>query len=212
MANFFQYDNPVLVFLGKVLDSIILNLLWLACSIPVFTMGAATSALYYCTLKLAEGREVSLPFDFFREFRNDFKENWKANLFMLVCGILIVLDGYVFWHMRYRNAVWAIGTAVFVLLALIYAVTTLYVFPLMARFRNTWKHMIQNAFIIGIRFLIPTVIIALLHIAMALIIIRVFTPAVFLGEGFTALLSSFLLKKIFQMLEGSQNSGEAKEA
>ncbi|MBQ1840251.1 MAG: DUF624 domain-containing protein, partial [Atopobiaceae bacterium] len=31
-----------------------LNLLWIVCSLPIITVGASTTALYYVTLKIAE--------------------------------------------------------------------------------------------------------------------------------------------------------------
>ena len=46
----FNYDNPVWRFIGKLGDLVLLNLLWLICCIPVFTAGAATTAVYYVTL------------------------------------------------------------------------------------------------------------------------------------------------------------------
>ena len=50
--NLFNEDNflhQFFLFLGKL---IALNLLWMISSIPVITIGASTTALYYCTLKL----------------------------------------------------------------------------------------------------------------------------------------------------------------
>ena len=50
LQSFFNYDNPIWRFMGRLGDMIVLNLLWLVCSIPVVTIGASTTALYYCTL------------------------------------------------------------------------------------------------------------------------------------------------------------------
>ena len=48
--SFFNYDNPVWRYIGKFGDLIILNILWIICSIPIFTIGASTTAVYYVTL------------------------------------------------------------------------------------------------------------------------------------------------------------------
>ena len=53
LQGLFNYDNPVWRFIGKLGDLILLNILWIICSIPVFTIGASTTAVYYVTLKLA---------------------------------------------------------------------------------------------------------------------------------------------------------------
>ena len=47
LQGIFNYDNPVWRFIGKLGDLIILNILWIVCSIPVFTAGASATAVYY---------------------------------------------------------------------------------------------------------------------------------------------------------------------
>jgi len=51
----------------------VLNLLWCICSIPIFTIGASTTAVYYVTLKLVRDEEDGT----FRSFFKSFKENFK---------------------------------------------------------------------------------------------------------------------------------------
>ena len=53
LSGLFNYDNPVWRFIGKFWDVLIVNLLWFFLSIPIFTIGASTTAMYYVTLKLA---------------------------------------------------------------------------------------------------------------------------------------------------------------
>ena len=42
----FNLDSPVMVFLSKVANLMILNVLTIICCIPIFTAGAAITALY----------------------------------------------------------------------------------------------------------------------------------------------------------------------
>ena len=53
--KFFNLDSPVMVFLSKVANLMILNVLTIICCIPIFTAGAAITALYYVTIKMARG-------------------------------------------------------------------------------------------------------------------------------------------------------------
>lgn len=59
LQGIFNYDNPVWRFIGKLGDLIILNILWIVCSIPVFTAGASATAVYYVTLKLVRDEDDS---------------------------------------------------------------------------------------------------------------------------------------------------------
>ena len=47
MGRFFNYDSPLFSSINKIVDCVFLSLLWFVFSIPIVTMGASTSALYY---------------------------------------------------------------------------------------------------------------------------------------------------------------------
>ena len=46
MKRLLSIDNPIMRFIIKIFDCMILSVLWLVFSLPVITMGAATAALY----------------------------------------------------------------------------------------------------------------------------------------------------------------------
>lgn len=57
MGGLFDYDSKLFQLLLRVSDLVALSLLWLLCSLPVITIGASTSALYYTAMKLVRQRE-----------------------------------------------------------------------------------------------------------------------------------------------------------
>ena len=57
MSRAFNFEGPVFTFLSRLADLFWLNLLFIVCCIPVITIGAATTALYYVTLKMAKDEE-----------------------------------------------------------------------------------------------------------------------------------------------------------
>ena len=73
LQGLFNYDNPVWRFIGKLGDLILLNILWTICSIPIFTIGASTTAVYYVTLKLVRDEDSSTIKGFFHSFKSNFK-------------------------------------------------------------------------------------------------------------------------------------------
>ena len=54
-------DNGFFRTLGKLADLMILNILFIVCSIPIFTIGASLTAMYYVTLKMAEMKMATSP-------------------------------------------------------------------------------------------------------------------------------------------------------
>ena len=213
MRNLFSPDNAIMLFITKIVYSVYLNILWFICCLPIVTAGASTSALFYVTLKMAKNEEGGITSQFFRAFRQNFKLATKVWLVMLAVGILLSVDGYVLYHMRFENAMWAIVTAIFIVAVIAYLIILMYIFPLIARFDNTVRMMFFNSIMIGMRFLLCTVLMAVIYFAMAVIVINLFTPAIIFGEGFCAFLCSYLLTGVLAMCEPAQeNDSEESES
>ena len=209
MRNLLDPDNPVMQFITKIVYCAYLNILWFICCIPVVTIGASTTALFYVTLKMAKNEEGNITKAFFHSFRENFKQSTKIWLVLLGVGIVLAVDGYALYHLRFENAFWTILTAIFIVAVIAYAVILMYIFPLMARFDNTILAMFKNSIIVGVRFLLCTVLMAVIYFLMAVVIIRIFTPAIIFGEGLCAFLCSLLLSNILKLLEEKSSSTES---
>lgn len=213
MNNIMNPEGPVMLFFTKIAYSAYLNILWFICCLPIFTVGASTTALYYVTLKIAKNEEGNVTKSFFRAFKENFKQATIIWLILLGSGIVLALDGYIFYHMRFENAFWTIGTAVFMVLLVAYAIILMYIFPLQARFENTVKMMFINSIMIGMRFLLCTALMAVIYFVMVFVIINIFTPIIIFGEGLCALICSHLLANILQLcaekVEGTDETGGA---
>ena len=210
MTDLFNADGPVLQFVNKIVYSVYLNILWFLCCIPVITVGASTTALFYVTLKISKNEEGNITKAFFRSFRQNFRQGTLIWLILLAAGIILGVDGYVLYHMRFENVFWTIGTAVFLVAVAAYAIILMYIFPLLARFENTVKAMFLNSLLLGMRFLLCTAAMAAIYFVMAFVVINVFTPAIIFGEGLCALLCSFLLSNILQLCQ--EKSGQHADA
>ena len=200
MKNLFNPDNPVMHVLGLVGYSIWLNLLWALCCLPVLTIGASTTALYYASGKLVRGESGSATSFFFSGFRSNFKQTTGIWLILLAVGAVLGADGYILYHLRLTGPFWAILTALFVGALILYAVILLWIFPLLSAFENTTRLMFKNALALGIRYAACTLLMAGIYGLMGFLIVSVFTPLLFLGFGLCAMACSALLKRIFQML------------
>ena len=211
MHGILNPESPVMSFITKITYSAYLNLLWLVCCLPIVTAGASTTALFYVTLKVAKNEEGSLTKSFFHSFRENFRQATVIWLILLAVGIVLGVDGYIFYHMRFENAFWrrctafwTVATAVFLIAAAAYAIILMYIFPLLARFDNTTAAMFKNAIMLGMRFLLCTAVMAVIYFAMAFVIINVFTPMIVFGEGLCALLCSYLLSNILLLCQEKQ--------
>ena len=92
MNQFFDYNNNVFRILGGLADCLILGALWIVCSIPVVTMGAATAAVYHAVNKsIVHGQGYA-----FREYctalKTDLKQTTGAWLLWGILAAFLAAD------------------------------------------------------------------------------------------------------------------------
>ena len=93
--KFFSVDSPLYRFLSRVLDILKLNFLWILGSLPVFTIGASTTALYYTVHKSIRGDRGYTTRTFFGAFRDNFKAATLPYLIWLAVMIILGCDAYI---------------------------------------------------------------------------------------------------------------------
>ena len=92
MSRFFNPDNPIMEFIAKIFDLILLNLIFIFSCVPIITIGASTSALSYVTLKMVRNEEAYIVRSFFKSFKDNFKQATIINLIMIAVGAVLYLD------------------------------------------------------------------------------------------------------------------------
>ena len=210
MNALFNPENPIMRFFGKLGYGIYLNLLWFVCCLPIFTAGAATTALFRTCRFVIRDEGIGVTSEFFKAFKSNFKQSTKAWLIIMLFGAVLAVDGYVLYHMRFSSPFWTFLCAVFLVLLAAFFILLMYIFPLMANYQNTLRAMFKNSLTVGMRFLVCTAIMAAIYIGMAVLIVRVFTPLIFFGEGVCVMLCSWLLENILKQLDekGVEEAGE----
>lgn len=211
MGKFFDLDGPFISGLSKMADIFILNLLFILCSLPVFTIGASCTAMYYVTLKMVKDEESYIAKSFFKSFKQNFKQGTVIWLIMAAIGTVIYLDSKVM-NGDYAGVVVPDGMAkvmsvIIMASAILYAFTFSFVFPVLARFDNTVKNTIKNALIMSIRHLKSTIFIVIIDV-LPLIVIY-FVPRalilVFFALAICAYCNSYFFVKIFKLYMPEEN-------
>lgn len=199
--NIFSYDSKFTQILLKLCYSCYLNLLWFICSLPIFTIGAATSALYYTCLKIIRNTEGNVTRTFFKAFKENFRQATVIWLIMLAVGLFLAFDFYILYHLRLNSALplavfWTILTAILIAVIIVYFIILFMIFPLQASVINTTANMFKNAFLIGTHYLFAPILVFAVHFLMFFLVVSVFTPLIVLGEGFCAMVSSYILNNL----------------
>lgn len=154
----FHSDNPFWSGMGRLFDIIELNLLWLFCSLPLFTAGPAAAALYAAMAALLRGKETYPHRDFFRAFRNHFRRNTAAGLFLAAVGAFLWADVRV--ARQSGTGIFTFLMVFFFTLLLFWLFTALYALPLLALYDGGLKNTLLLAFTLSIRHFPLTVALA----------------------------------------------------
>ena len=204
-SGFFNYDNPVWRFISKFGDLIILNILWLVCSIPVITIGASTTAVYYVTLKLARDDDGYTIRSFFKSFKENFKQSTVIWLILLAVGVILGVDVFFFTRLFTGSGSFrTVMLTVFLAMVLIYAAVFTYIFPLQARFFNSVKRTFFNAFFMSLRHLFRTIGMIAIDAALVAAAFVFMVPPVLMifmlfGFPLLAFINSYILSPVFHL-------------
>ena len=194
MGSLFNLDNPIWRFMGKLVDVFILTLLWAVCCIPIITIGPASTAVYYVTLKLVRDEESYTVRSFFKSFKENFKQGSVIGIIMTLLLVFFLYDIYAYFMMGTQIS--RILGIVFLGIFLLYLITLVYVYPLQAKFYNKIRFTLRNALFIGVKHIFRSL--AMIIIAIAVIVgCLFFPPLILLSYGLIAFLQSYFLVVIF---------------
>lgn len=213
MNRIFSLDNPVMAFMGKVADLIILNFIAIIFSIPIFTIGASWTAMYYVTLKMVRKEESYM----FKDFWHSFKENFKQAtiIWLLVLLVVAIFVGDFFIIRMMPDMIPKALMIVLAIMAFIISCTIIFVFPVLSHFENTIKNTIKNAFIISlinIPYTILFIILFVLPFILFFYFYQVLPAVVMLGFSAPAYFASLFWDRIFRKIEPKVESDEIEEA
>lgn len=207
MKNLFRLDSPMMLFLSRVTDLIIVNLLFWLCCLPVITIGASLAALHKVTQSMVLDEDGGVVKPFFRAFRDNFKQatlGWLVLVaFLAGLGVDLMLSLSYLTGNTLTVCKWMIAILACIILAI-----SEYYFQLIVRYENTVRQHLTNAAILALVKLPRTIVmifLTLLPLLIALVSMNVFVSTmifwVILGFAFVSFIQSSLLRPVFRQLE-----------
>ena len=165
--KFFSVESPLYKFMQSLWDILKLNFMWIIFCIPIVTIGGSTIAAFSVLLRMSEDQEGNVIKDFWKAFKENWKQGILIGLLPPICFEAVFLDFQLY------NAVENGGLGILIVgcfSAYIFIFCLIYVFPLLARYDNTVMNSIKNSFRIGMKFFGRTFLLIVI-IAVELLII-----------------------------------------
>lgn len=125
----------------------VVGALWFLCSLPIVTVGAATTAMYTVFLRNIRSSQNRKEYvkPFFAAFKQDFKKSTILWLIQLAASAAFGLDTYYYLCMNAGGRFhYALGIVMLCLLAFVIMIFC-YAFPLTALYRNTVRETLMES-------------------------------------------------------------------
>jgi len=202
MREFFSLDGPFTKYGTLVADTLILSFMWILFSIPIITIGAATSAMFYVSTRRIADREGYITSDFWSAFKANFKRATLLWLLVLFVSIILFINVFLMMFGEAEGEGFFGGMLTVALPAqfiFIIQMTFLctYMFPMTARFEMGFLQTIKNSFIMANKHFLTSI--SCLVLLVALIIFGLMTQVLMIMvPGTYAMLSSYLIMRVFK--------------
>lgn len=182
MNDSINIHNPFFVSFSYLVDSLILGLLWLVCSLPLITIGASSTAFYYTYHKCIRQKRGYAWKTFFHSFRENFKQATIGWLILLVLAAVMIVDCFILNAIDSASSLPNLFQAILLVMLLVLAMFALYFFAYIARFEDTLVHIFKNSLLI-----------LLANFLWSLLLFVVFVIALFLARKFFLLMPIILI-------------------
>ena len=207
----FNPENSIWRVTGKLVDLMILSVFWLACSLPVVTLGPASAALYHTVVQCIRGNRRDSWTLFFRTFRDNLKVGVLTTLVVLAVGAALLFLHGLAYQMAAAGTAESVFYLCYTFLLLLPLGVACYLFPVLSRFTFQVNGLLVNCGKLAIAHLPSTVLMAVIAFA-ALIACSNVPILIALLPTVVTCLHALLLERIFRpYIQEQQPDEEEKE-
>lgn len=214
--GFLHEDNFVTRLLGKLIDLVLLNTLWLICCLPIITAGSATTAMYDVLIRFAFYEDIPIIQTFFKKFIHHLKRSTPLYIISALGVLFLIFDLWcsLQWNVSFKF----IFQVVILSVSYFFIALVSYIFPTLAYFDEKPLETIKHSFVLAMRGGIYTVFIMLINLLP--VILFLFLPNVFFriifiwftfGFAFLAYINSMYFARIFDTVRFNNLQKELKE-
>lgn len=192
--NLFSPDGLYARVMNWLWNILVLSVLWVVCSLPVFTIGAASTAAFYAAAKSIRHKTGRLHCEFFRSFRSNFRQSLLLSLTMLLL-IAVLLAECVY---LYANPDVPAGVLyLFVGMLLSMCVMSCYLWACLSRYCLSSLRLLRMSLVLTFRHLLTTL--GLLALAGICLLGIYWMPwAILLLPGLVMLAATYPMERILR--------------
>lgn len=192
MEKIFSMDGPYARAMNFLWSILVISVLWLLCSLPVFTLGAASTAAYYAAAKAVRHHTGTVHREFFASFKRNVRQSIPLTLALLFLTVLLGLECLYLYS---DPAIPLPVLCLFVVMLLCLLGCGSYLWAALSRFDQRSFALFRFSLVVTFRHILTTV--SLLFLLLSCLVGVYFLPwGVLLFPGLSFYLSTYPMERI----------------
>lgn len=200
-SKIFNQDNGLMRALSKIFDMCFLSLIYMVFCLPIITIGAASTSMYYVSAKVLRHNRSYVWREFWSSFKTNFKQSTIIWFFTLLIGVILYLNMMLMTtsvNAKYKDflvgAYFALGLIIFLI--------TMYVFPILSRLDMKISHLLRLSLYVAFRHILHTLAILAMYLLAATVIYfgvawRIVVVVIFI-PGLTGFLITYPMEHVLK--------------
>lgn len=205
----FGLDNKFMRASTKILDLMILNILFVASCLPIITIGPAIVSLYQMSHGLKEGKVTHIAKEYFRAMKLNMKQGMLLGAVVIMTSISVFLNIQIFSNLQnltgtfLQMITYGVGFLIFWI--------SLYIFQISANYHSNSLQVLKNAFLLSflhfkktLLLLVTVAPIIFLLIYSQFTMLLTLSILLFIGFSLVAFIQSTILGPVFEQYRSNQ--------
>ncbi len=195
MSIKFNIEGKMFSGLSKIFDIVFLSVLWFIFCIPILTIGPATTALYYTTVKVIRKDRGYV----WKEFWYAFKTNFVTGLIYTIVLVVAIVGLYYGLTLtaNSKDTILQIAHYTYIIASFLLACLYVFFFPILSRFSLERLQLMRMSLFLSIRHLLTTVALLLIIFIGGFAVVMIY-PLIFIVPGAVTFLCTLLIERVFK--------------
>lgn len=197
MKNFFNSENFLWQWFGKLADFFLVSCMWVICSMLLVTAGPASIALYDTVAHCVRGKEPDMFRRFMRTFKNELGRGILMTLLWAVIGFVLNMGYQILTQMAAQDSSWQIFSIIYFVSLLVPLGVGAWAIAIESRFTHTFAGLHKAAVAFALGHLPQTLVIVILFV-LTLNLTTAVPFLVMVLPGLMVTIQSVFIEKVFE--------------
>lgn len=205
MRGIFDVDGKFFQVTSKIVDLVLLSLLWLIGCLPIVTIVTSTSSMYHTVVKCIRFDRGSCWGDFREAYKKNLKQGIGLTLLFGGVGAVIGFLNYqIFVVSQNRSSLFFALAFGMLLVSFVYLLNVLWIIPVFSRFSNTFGNILKLNYVIAVRHISRSLLLFALMAAVVILLLAS-NELIFIAPALVCLVSSYAFENALHKFMPEQN-------